>query len=138
VLRPRLQALPREGTGYGIIHGDVIRSNAQVMPSGEVAVLDFDFCGIGWRAYDVATYRGEVRFWQASPAAEEAFLSGYEAVRPLADWERAALPLLEAARHIQALGTRAIHVNEWGRAYLSDRMIDTLLDATRQSWAEGG
>ena len=106
------------------------------MPSGEVAVLDFDFCGPGWRAYDVATYLGEVRFWEAPASAAEAFLAGYEALRPLAEWERAALPLLEAARHIQAMGTPAMHVNEWGRAYLSDRMIDTLLEAIRQSVAE--
>lgn len=77
----------------------------------------------------MATYLGEVRFWQTSADAAQAFLEGYEAVRPLQRWKRAALPALEAARHLQALGTPALNVNEWGSAYLSDRLIDGLLEA---------
>jgi Ser/Thr protein kinase RdoA (MazF antagonist) len=120
------------------VHGDVIPSNAQVTPAGEVALLDFDFCGYGWRAYDVATYLGEVRFWDAPPAVAAAFLAGYQEIRQLAGWERAALPVLEAARHVFGLGIPALHVDEWGSAYLSDRMIDGLLGAIRQSLAEAG
>jgi Ser/Thr protein kinase RdoA (MazF antagonist) len=135
-LRPRIAALPAGQPYYGLVHGDVIPSNAQVTPEGEIALLDFDFCGYGWRVYDLATYRGEVRFWDAPPAAADAFLAGYEEVRPLESWERAAIPLFEAARHIHSLGTPALMVNEWGSAYLSDRMVDTLLTCVRASLAE--
>lgn len=138
VLARRIGALPTAAPGYGLVHGDVIPSNAQVTPEGEVALLDFDFCGYGWRAYDVATYLGEVRFWDAPPAVARAFLAGYEEVRPLAAWERAALPVLQAARHVFGLGIPALHVDEWGSAYLSDRLIDVLLGAVRQSLAEAG
>ena len=55
-LRPGLDPLPKEPPAYGVIHGDVIRANALVGDDGTVTVLDFDFCGIGWRAYDVASY----------------------------------------------------------------------------------
>jgi Ser/Thr protein kinase RdoA (MazF antagonist) len=106
VLARRIGALPRAAPGYGLVHGDVIPSNAQVTPDGEVALLDFD--------------------------------AGYEEVRPLAGWERAALPVLQAARHVFGLGIPALHVDEWGSAYLSDRMIDVLLGAVRQSLAEAG
>ncbi len=138
LLHSRIATLPLELPGFGLVHGDVIPSNAQVTLVGNIAVLDFDFCGNGWRAYDVATYLGEVRFWSASPAAATAFLTGYDEVRTLLDWEREALPLFEAARHIHALGTPALYVNEWGRAYLSDRMIDILLDSVRACMAEVG
>jgi Ser/Thr protein kinase RdoA (MazF antagonist) len=138
LLHSRIATLPLDPPGFGLVHGDVIPSNAQVTPAGKIAVLDFDFCGDGWRAYDVATYLGEVRFWSASPAAADGFLAGYEEVRTLLRWEREALPLFEAARHIHALGTPALRVNEWGRSYLSDRMIDILLDGVRACMAEAG
>ncbi len=138
LLKSRIATLPREPPAFGLVHGDVIPSNAQVTPAGKIAMLDFDFCGDGWRAYDVATYLGEVRFWNASPVTADGFLAGYEEVRPLLDWERKSLPLFEAARHIHALGTPALHVNEWGRSYLSDRMIDILLDSVRACMAEAG
>ena len=138
VLARWIAALPTAAPGYGVVHGDVIPSNAQVTPAGEVTILDFDFCGYGWRAYDVATYLGEVRSGSAAPAVAAAFLAGYEEVRPLAAWERAALPALEAARHVFGLGVPALHVDEWGSAYLSDGMIDALLGALRQSLREAG
>jgi Ser/Thr protein kinase RdoA (MazF antagonist) len=136
-LAPGIAALPMEPPGYGVVHGDVIPSNAQVTPEGAVVVLDFDFCGYGWRAYDVATFLGEMRFWGA-PAAGEAFLAGYEEVRPLAAWERAALPALEVARHIVSLGTPAEYVNDWGSAYLTDGLFDRLVASTREAAAEVG
>ncbi len=138
ILRPLISALQVDTPGYGLVHGDVIPSNAQVTPQGKVAVLDFDFCGYCWRAYDVATYLGEVRFWDASAAAADTFLDGYREVRALQEWELRVLPAFTAARHIHSLGTPAMNVNEWGSAYLSDRMIDALLGSLRQSMAELG
>ena len=67
VLARWIAALPTAAPGYGVVHGDVIPSNAQVTPAGEVTILDFDFCGYGWRAYDVATYLGEVRSGRRRP-----------------------------------------------------------------------
>lgn len=135
-LARQIEAFPIEAPSYGLVHGDVIPSNALVGPTGEVALLDFDFCGYSWRAYDIATYLGEARYWDASPAVAKAFLAGYEEVRPLANWEQAALPVFESARHVFVLGVPAAHVNEWGSAYLSDQMIDTLLSALRRSLTE--
>ncbi|HVL25607.1 MAG TPA: phosphotransferase [Thermomicrobiales bacterium] len=137
-LAPGIGALPMEPPGYGIVHGDVIPSNAQVTPEDQVVVLDFDFCGYGWRAYDVATFLGEMRFWSAPAAAEAAFLAGYEDVRTLAIWEWAALPALEVARHVASLGTPAIYVNDWGSAYLTDGLFDRLVATIQEAAARLG
>lgn len=131
-MQPEIAALPRTSPGFGIIHGDVIPSNVQVSPEGNLTLLDFDFCGYGWRAYDVATFLGEMRFWQAQVGNREAFIAGYEAVRPLVEWEKA-LPTLEAVRHIASLGTPAQYVNEWGAAYLTDSLIDNLIACIQQA-----
>jgi Ser/Thr protein kinase RdoA (MazF antagonist) len=131
ILRPILDRRPVSGSEYGLIHGDVIPSNAHVGPDGTVTLLDFDFCGYGWRALDIATYLMEVDWWETSPQAGQAFLDEYQQVRPLSDGEIAALPSLEAARAIAALGTPAREVNVWGSAYLSPAMVDRTLAVVR-------
>lgn len=117
-LLPRIEALPREAPYYGLVHGDVIRANAQVGDDGSVTILDFDLCGHCWRAYDVASYLAVIRGLPEEKESEASFLSGYQQVRPLKDVEKEALPLFEAARTIVSIGIPAMNVYHWGSAYL--------------------
>jgi Ser/Thr protein kinase RdoA (MazF antagonist) len=134
-LQARLPILPRESPAYGIIHGDAIRANALVANDGSVTVIDFDWYGLGWRAYDIASYRLTVRGTQDEQPFAEAFLSGYTAVRPLTEQEYALLPLFEAVRAMLEIGTPALHVNLWGSAYLESfftQSLDRLKRAMQQ------
>ncbi len=135
-LRPRVAALPTEKPCYGLIHGDVIPSNVQVSPNGGVTLLDFDFFGPGWRAYDVATYLSEVRFWNTDETMAQAFLDGYQDVRPLSENELATIPLLGALRNIFSFGVPASYVDTWGSAYLSERLIGGLLSNLKHNMAD--
>jgi Ser/Thr protein kinase RdoA (MazF antagonist) len=117
-LRPGLDPLPKEPPAYGVVHGDVIRANALVGEDGTVTVLDFDFCGIGWRAYDVASYLLTIRNTPTEAEFAEAFLAGYTDIRALTPEEREAMPLFEAVRAIFAIGTPAKYVDHWGSEYL--------------------
>src|SRR5215208_4183572 len=117
-LRPRLDPLPKGPPAYGVIHGDVIRANALVGDDGTVTVLDFDFCGIGWRAYDIASYLLTVRNTPTEADFAEAFLAGYTDIRALTPDEPKAMPLFEALRAIFAIGTPAKYVDHWGSEYL--------------------
>jgi Ser/Thr protein kinase RdoA (MazF antagonist) len=118
VLQPKMAALPRGKPLYGMIHGDVIRANAQVSDDGQVTVLDFDLCGFGWRAYDVASYLQVLKGLPDQGEAECAFLEGYQEIRSLTTFEQEALPLFEAARTIFDIGIKATNVYHWGSAYL--------------------
>jgi Ser/Thr protein kinase RdoA (MazF antagonist) len=134
-LRPELDPLPREPPAYGVIHGDVIRANALVGDDGTVTVLDFDFCGIGWRAYDVASYLLTIRNTPTEAEFAEAFVAGYTDIRSLTPEEREAMPLFEAVRAIFAIGTPAKYVDHWGSEYLYaflDRSLEGLERAMRQ------
>jgi Ser/Thr protein kinase RdoA (MazF antagonist) len=117
-LRPGLDLLPREPPAYGAIHGDVIRANALVGDEGKITVLDFDFCGIGWRAYDVASYLLTIRNTSREDEFAEAFLAGYTDIRALSPEEHVAMPLFEAVRAVFAIGTPAKYVDHWGSEYL--------------------
>jgi Ser/Thr protein kinase RdoA (MazF antagonist) len=117
-LQLKMAAFPRQEPLYGMIHGDVIRANAQVSENGQVTVLDFDFCGLGWRAYDVATYLLVTKGLPDQDAQQQAFLKGYQEIRSLTEFEQEALPLFEAVRAIFDIGVKAANVYHWGSAYL--------------------
>lgn len=137
VLRPHLAALPQTAPAFGLVHGDVIPSNALLRPDGALCLIDYDLCGLGWRTMDIATFLNEAAYWQMGTAAEDAFLAAYEAHRPLSTQERASLPVLGAARNIWALGNSAAHVNTWGsHIYFSDRVIAGELQRLRQHLAQ--
>jgi len=132
IILPRLETLPQQKPYYGLIHGDVIRANAQVADDGTVTILDFDLCGLGWRAYDIASYLAVIRGLADVAALAAAFLSGYEQIRPITKVEQEALPVFEAVRHIFTIGLPAMNVDHWGSAYLHV-FLDQSLAQLRES-----
>lgn len=131
-LKSRLATLVKEKPGYGIVHGDVIRANALAAGDGQITVLDFDFCGWGWRAYDVSSYIVAVTNTPQEHELVTAFLEGYEDVRPLANQERELLPLFEAVRAVVCIGIPAMNIEHWGSQYFYAG-LDNDLAALRRS-----
>ncbi len=136
VLESSLEKLRKEKPLFGMIHGDVIRGNALVTDDGRVTVLDFDFCGAGWRAYDVASYLLTIRNKPQEQEFAEAFLAGYEEIRELAQ-ERELLPLFEAVRAIYSIGVPAMNIEHWGKEYF-DAYVDHDLTALEESMRKIG
>lgn len=93
----------------GAIHADYFPDNVLFDGGSVSGVIDFYFGCTGAWAYDLAIalsawgFDGEGR---AMPAAIDAFQRGYEAVRPLSDAERAALPKLGEAAALRFTLTR--------------------------------
>jgi Ser/Thr protein kinase RdoA (MazF antagonist) len=131
-LRSKINELPKEKPRYGMIHGDVIRANAQVADDGQVTILDFDLCGPGWRAYDIASYLIAIRGAPEEAGSERAFLSGYQEVRSLTQVEQEAIPLFEAARAIFSIGVPAMNIYHWGSAYFH-AFLDHSLERLKRS-----
>lgn len=78
---------------WGICHGDIYTGNIHRNERGELTIFDFDFCGYGWRAYDVASFLG---IFGGGICAEvidkrkrrlDSFLRGYECASSLSDSE---------------------------------------------------
>ena len=132
IIRTKIEALPKKQPLYGVIHGDVIRANAQVSSDGRVTILDFDLCGPGWRGYDIATYLGVIRNTPDEKNLEEAFRCGYEEVRPLTNLEFETLPLFEGARQFVEIGIPAMNIYHWGRSYLSDYWVNQAIDRIKR------
>jgi Ser/Thr protein kinase RdoA (MazF antagonist) len=107
-IRPRLRALPRTAPGFGFCHGDLHPANVRFAADGQPTLFDFDFCGPGWRAYDLTVFLwnafGERRPKRWRDARWRAFLRGYREVSPLPDGLDELLPLFLAARQIWLTG----------------------------------
>ena len=98
-LRERLGDLDRRGLSRGVCHGDfhggnVFLQDDDVEGGGmRVTTFDFDVCGPGWLAFDIARWRDKTH---DKPAAVwDAFLDGYERERPLTADGRDAIELFE-------------------------------------------
>lgn len=98
-IRTRLGDFDPGPTGWGLVHGDVYWANLHFDERGNITIFDFDLCGYGWRAYDLAYY-----YTRVPAAVRAAALDGYESVRPLIDAERDMLTTFGRLAWIRADG----------------------------------
>jgi len=126
-LRQEIQLLPQEPPLYGLCHGDIDCSNVLINDNGDLTLIDFDYCGMGWRVYDIACFYVDAEYLKLPDAVKPAFLAGYSQIRVLSDREYQSIPLFAAVRHIWYLGLYAENINEWGRFRLYDEFVDYVL-----------
>jgi Ser/Thr protein kinase RdoA (MazF antagonist) len=124
VLAEQLASLQARGLDRGVCHGDAQGGNAHVTPDGTLTFFDFDVCGTGWRAYDIAVFfwgaaLGKVRLgWDAQTVARlcAAYLSGYLERRPLGAADQEAIAPCVLLRQCWYLGLEAGNWDSWGIA----------------------
>jgi len=91
-LKEQIQAKARNWN-WGLCHGDIYTGNIHKRNDGNLTIYDFDFCGYGWRAYDVSPFLGNFSAGIREDVVEkrkrqlENFLRGYENAGGLSDSE---------------------------------------------------
>jgi Ser/Thr protein kinase RdoA (MazF antagonist) len=115
----------------GPLHGDVYQGNVHRTPDGALTWFDFDLCGEGWYAYDLAAFRMNLLAGEQADVWP-AFLEAYEQRRTLAPADREVLPLLVAVRDVWHLGHFLGYVRA-GREtwWLDEAYLDRRLQAMR-------
>jgi Ser/Thr protein kinase RdoA (MazF antagonist) len=114
---------PPAALDWGFCHGDYRPANSHFdEATGVVTTFDFEAGATGYRGYDLGTFL--YRFAVSDPTEysrlEAAFLEGYSERRPLADTDRAAVPLFVLLRPLRILGNilQSVHKNwelePWG------------------------
>lgn len=84
---------------WGPIGGDFHPYSTHFDDSGEPTFYNFDLCGYGWRAYDIAALLLNANLINKSSDLSESFFAGYYSVRPLSSNEHMAIaPFLNLRR----------------------------------------
>ena len=82
-LREKLREAEYSRGAYGLIHGDLGWHNIHYHPDKGMRIFDFDLCGYGWRAFDLALVR-----LQFDDDHWGAFINAYQSVRTMSGPER--------------------------------------------------
>lgn len=116
----------------GFCHGDFHSENAHINLSGDITFFDFDCCGLGWRAYDLAVFR-----WNSILVGQEdsrwpSFVQGYKEIRSISDSDIEATGPFVAIRHLWLLGLHAKSTRSRGHAWMNSRYFNHQLDFFRK------
>jgi Ser/Thr protein kinase RdoA (MazF antagonist) len=102
-IRGVMQRYGKQPAQYGMIHADLHPDNLLV--DGEtLTVIDFDDCGFGWHAYDIAVALFQVQHAPDFEPLQTAFLRGYRTRRALADETVALIPMFLLVRGLAVIG----------------------------------
>jgi Ser/Thr protein kinase RdoA (MazF antagonist) len=134
-LKNTFTSLPLSAPYYGIIGGDFHGGNNFFSEDNQITFFDFDLCGYGWRAYDLAIFLWSVKLNDGIETMWTSVLQGYEEVRPLSDIERASLPALVKVRSLWLMGSHTTYVDKFGDAWLGDRYWEQHIGHLRK-WIE--
>lgn len=121
-LKSKLAILPVRKSQYGMCHGDIYSGNIRVGNDNSPILFDFDFCGTGWRAYDISMYAFpfgmgcDVTKLKKREERKHQFLNGYNKVRAMSNEEIESIALFVPFRRIFNLGMLYITFlpNTWG------------------------
>ena len=116
-----------------VVHGDLHGGNLK-WNEGELAVFDFDDCGLAVRTFDLATSTFYLR--KDSEEVEEALRTGYSSVLDLPHLDAGSFEALVASRQLllanDLLRTSNAELQEMAEEYL-DRTVTRL-----RRWQETG
>jgi Ser/Thr protein kinase RdoA (MazF antagonist) len=131
-----LATISAESVRRGPVHGDYQFANVLRTDAGTIAVLDFDTCGMGYCAEDLLTFVWRSDMEIRDERVNEAFLSGYEEIRPLLDAERTFYPIFRVARDLYMSATFAMLINRVGPVPGFDGDFAPFTELVRQHLAD--
>jgi len=134
-LRLWVTELAPSGLGRGFCHGDLHWGNVH-QDDHMLTLFDFDCCGIGWRAYDLAVFRWAARLRKKEAEQWPAFLGGYQEERQLQEADIQSIPYFVALRHVWLMGLHVGSRQDFGTAWLNDAYFDEAFNFLREWEAE--
>lgn len=129
-------ALDPKAVPSGACHGDLQCANVMLLESGGLAVFDFSDCGADPLAKDIAAFYWRNDFEGRPESVNQAFVAGYDSVRPLSPEEKAAQPLFRLLRHLLITSSMAQYVNRIGPVPGFDKNISYYMAMIRKYGAQ--
>ena len=104
-----LEKHPTEFPYWVMCWGDPHSGNVHFTRDDRLTMFDFDQCGYGWRAFEVAKFFQVAILGGVSIQIRSAFLAGYQTVSPLEDWELTSLRAFTQVSHIWSWAIALTH-----------------------------
>lgn len=104
-----------------LIHADLTGGNACIDAKCNFVFFDFDCCGYGWTAYDLAVFLWSAILNKKEKALWPEFISGYQSETHIEESDLALIPLLAAARNFWIMGYSIDQVGFRGKSSYTDR-----------------
>ncbi len=127
--RPAYIELARGQETFGLVHGDLHQNN-YLFQGGEAGAIDFDDCGFGPFAVDLAVTLSELRHRLDYPGLRKALLAGYREVRPFSSRHETLLESLIAIREL-ALVLWRLEMREHPAFHNWPENVDRAIDRLR-------
>ncbi|MCH8907916.1 MAG: phosphotransferase [Candidatus Heimdallarchaeota archaeon] len=133
LLRKKIENLSLSDEVFGLIHGDLGLHNL-IYYENLLHLFDFDLCGYGYRAFDLAVFKNTLDFiGRGTQEHQDAFDSGYDSVRTVGNDEKVLLDLMiNAIHHIWLLGYWITFIPVLGLEYFNGSFDKTLEFSTKK------
>lgn len=116
-IKQELEYLPQEAPYWSVCWGDPHSGNVHFTEDNQITLFDFDQCGYGWRAFDIAKFLQVSLNAGVSRTIRDAFFSGYQKINQLSPIEVNSLQALTQMAHIWAwaININAASIHNWSR-----------------------
>jgi Ser/Thr protein kinase RdoA (MazF antagonist) len=134
-LRNHISFFQTDELEMGFCHGDFHRGNGHIAEDGTITFFDFDCCGWGWLAYDIAVFRWGARHIKKEKLLWEQFIKGYKEERILNEVDLKATQLFVGVRHLWLLGMLTSNGSDFGFGFMDHRYFDNAVQFLKE-WEE--
>jgi Ser/Thr protein kinase RdoA (MazF antagonist) len=139
-LLKELQEVNEVELSKGTVHMDIWFDNINISKDGLITLFDFDFCGNGWLAIDIAYYILQLSFVEREDSIckekTAAFLEGYGSVRIISEEEKRILPMLGLCCYFFYLGNQVRRFDNWSNYFLSETYLKRYVTHIVKRYAE--
>ena len=123
---------------WTVCWGDPHSGNVHFTADNQITLFDFDQCGYGWRAFDLAKFLQVSLHAGISRKTRDAFFSGYQTVQKLTDIEFNSLQALTQTAHIWtwAININAAAIHNWSRLddFFCTKRLERLKRLSTKDW----
>ena len=124
----------------GVVHLDIWFDNLNIARDDTITLFDFDFCGNGMLAYDIAYYLLQIHSTETDEKEfskkMEHFLNGYESVTNISDAEKRLLPMLGVSVYFFYVGVQCQRFDNWSNVFLNELHLKRLINLRIKRWAD--
>ena len=131
-IRRALTALDLEDRTMVFCSGDVNPTNFHINENQEITLFDFDQCGWGYRAFEIAKFIASLHNVAHREEKSKAFIDGYQGIFPITPVEISTIPHFVQVAHLWVMAIHVYNSSHIGYKYLERTFWDQQLAKLKQ------